>query len=303
MNRSVNGGVAWTAISPDLTGGDPFPGPDEPYPFGTVTTLAVGKSDGNVLYAGTDDARLWSTHNLGGTWTQASDPDLPQRWVTDVAVDPDDADIAYVTFTGFYDGEDTPYVLRTGDGGSSWTNITGNLPQAPVNTVAIDGHGRLLVGDDVGVWQSSNGGATWEAVGTGLPMVPVMDLRVHEPTDTVFAATFGRGMWKTALPSPDADNDGVPDGEDNCTLVANPSQCDSNDDGYGNACDGDLDDSGIINFGDLAIMKAAFFSTPVSPNWNPDADLDCDGNVNFVDLGTQKSEFFGPPGPSGIVGN
>jgi photosystem II stability/assembly factor-like uncharacterized protein len=198
VNRSVNGGVSWTAISTDLTGGDPFPGPGEPYPFGTVTTIDAG-SDGNTLYAGTDDARVWFTHDLGGLWTRATDPDLPDRWVSDVAADPQNANIAYVTFSGFYEGDDTPYVLRTSDGGASWTNITGNLPQAPVFTI-VDAHTRLIVGTEVGVYSSTDGGATWLAVGTGLPMVPVMDLRVHEPTNTLYAATFGRGMWKTALP-------------------------------------------------------------------------------------------------------
>jgi photosystem II stability/assembly factor-like uncharacterized protein len=119
--------------------------------------------------------------------------------VSDVDADPQNANIAYATFTGFYEGDDTPYVLRTSDGGTSWTNITGNLPQAPVNTIA-QSRGRLLVGSEVGVFMSTDGGATWLALGTGLPMVPVMDLRVHEPTNTLYAATFGRGMWKTTLP-------------------------------------------------------------------------------------------------------
>jgi photosystem II stability/assembly factor-like uncharacterized protein len=301
VNRSVDGGSAWTAISPDLTGGDPFPGPDEPYPFGTVTALAVGRSNGNVLYVGTDDARLWSTHNLGGAWTRASDPDLPQRWVTDVAVDPNDADVAYVTYTGFYEGESTPYVLRTDDGGTSWSDITGNLPLAPVNTVALDAQGKLVVGSDVGVWRSVDGGANWAAVGTGLPMVPVLDLRVHEPTGTLYAATFGRGMWKTDLPIDDSDGDGLPDGSDNCTEVANPTQCDTNQDGYGNACDADIDNSGIVNFSDLGLLRAAFLTTPVDPEWNPDADFDCNGAITPSDLGVMKAGFFRPPGPSGIV--
>jgi photosystem II stability/assembly factor-like uncharacterized protein len=301
VNRSVNGGVSWTAISPELTGGDPFPGPDEPYPFGTVTALAAAASDGEVLYAGTDDARLWATHDLGGQWTQATDPVLPERWVTDVVVDPADANVAWVTYSGFYEGDESAYVFRTQDGGATWENVTGNLPAAPVNTIAIDGQGRLIVGSEVGVFHSADGGATWEALGTGLPMVPVMDLRVHVPTGTLFVATFGRSMWKTSLPPVDADGDGVPDASDNCTEVANPGQCDSNGDGYGNHCDGDLDGSGLINFVDLGILKDAFFSTPVSPNWNPDADLDCSGGVAFTDLGAMKAQFFGAPGPSGLV--
>ena len=249
VNRSMNGGASWTAISPDLTGGDPFPGPDEPYPFGTVTTLAVGQSDGNELYAGTDDARLWYTRNLGGNWTQASDPDLPARWVTDVAVDPPNADVAYVTYTGFYEGENTPYVLRTDDGGATWTDITGNLPagagqrRRPRSAGKAAGRQRR--------WRvaqrrrrcelgSRRHGAA-DGPGDG-PARARAD--GHAVTPRPSAAACGRRTY----PCTDADGDGIPDAGDNCTEVANPTQCDTNDDGYGNACDADIDNSGIVNF-------------------------------------------------------
>ncbi|MEM9057981.1 MAG: hypothetical protein AAGD86_10915, partial [Pseudomonadota bacterium] len=93
----------------------------------------------------------------------------------------------------------------------------------------------------------------------------------------------------------DSDADGVPDSFDNCTLSANPSQIDSNADGYGNACDGDLDDSCAVNFIDLGLMKSVFFSA------DADADLNGDGNVNFLDLGLMKALFFQPPGPSALT--
>jgi photosystem II stability/assembly factor-like uncharacterized protein len=199
VNRSTNGGVSWTAISPDLTGGDPHP--EDPYPFGTVTTVAAAKSDPMVLYAGTDDGRVWFTQDRGGSWTRATDPDLPNRWVTRVAVDPTNADIAYVTFSGFRNGEATPYVLQTSDGGVNWTDITGDLPQAPVNVIAVtDAGATIVVGSDLGVYLSHDDGASWIRVGKGLPRAPILDLRIHEPTNTVYAATFGRGMWKVKLP-------------------------------------------------------------------------------------------------------
>lgn len=197
VNRSTNGGQTWTAISPDLTGGDPNPG--DSYPFGTVTTVAASKSNPMVLYAGTDDGRVWYTRNRGTSWTRATDPDLPDRWVTRVVVDPTDPDIAYVTFSGFRNGDDMPYVLRTANGGASWTDITGNLPQAPVNVIAVSGT-TLVVGSDLGVFLTRDGGVKWLRLGRKLPRAPILDLRVHQPTKTVHAATFGRGMWKVRLP-------------------------------------------------------------------------------------------------------
>ena len=102
----------------------------------------------------------------------------------------------------------------------------------------------------------------------------------------------------------DADTDGVPDLADNCTLVANGpsdtfvagiSQNDTDMDGYGNMCDADLDNSGLVNFGDLATIKAAFGTS------DPDADLDGSGFVNFADLARFKALFGLPPGPSGLA--
>ena len=100
----------------------------------------------------------------------------------------------------------------------------------------------------------------------------------------------------------DVDGDGIPDVTDNCVDDFNPTQLDTNGDGFGNRCDPDLDNDGFItNFGDLGLLRLAFFSTPGAPNWNPDADFNEDNAVNFIDLGIMREFFFGPPGPLTIV--
>ena len=98
--------------------------------------------------------------------------------------------------------------------------------------------------------------------------------------------------WRIA---DDSDGDGIPDDLDNCIEVANPDQRDSDGDGYGNACDGDLDNNGFVNFTDLAIFRSRFGSS------DPDADLDGSGSVNFADLARFRELFGRPPGPSGLV--
>jgi photosystem II stability/assembly factor-like uncharacterized protein len=196
VNRSTDRAVHFSVVSPDLTGG---PGRDPNYPFGTVTTVAAAKTDSNRLLAGTDDGRLWFTTNLGGTWTRVTDSDVPGTWVTRVAADPANALINYATFSGFRNGDPLPYVLRTTDGGATWSSVAGNLPEAPVNDIVIVGT-TLYVATDVGVFRSANGGGTWRTAGTGLPNVPVTDLEYHAISNALYAATFGRGIYMFVLP-------------------------------------------------------------------------------------------------------
>ena len=206
LNRSTDRGTTWTAISPahpnDLTG--TFAGPDRVDPvypnFGTITTVGPSKTDSDQIYVGTDTGRLWKTEDLGQSWTEFVGKGLPARWVTRVAVDPRDADVVYATFSGFRNGEDAAHVYRTTDGGQSWDNISGNLPNAPVNDVVVDtARETVFVGSDVGVYYLKNGKKNWHAVGSGFPLAPVMDLDLHEATSTLYASTFGRSAWKLTV--------------------------------------------------------------------------------------------------------
>jgi photosystem II stability/assembly factor-like uncharacterized protein len=204
LNRSTDRGETWTALSPphpnDLTG---FfeQGRDDPIyrNWGTITTVSVSKTEPETIYVGTDTGRLWKTENLGATWTEFEG--LPDRWVTRVAIDPRDEDTVYATFSGFRNGEDAAHVYKTENGGQTWRNISGNLPNAPVNDVVLDSDRKrdVYVGTDVGVFRLKNGKRNWEAVGRGLPLAPVLDLRLHEPSETLYAGTFGRSVWKVGI--------------------------------------------------------------------------------------------------------
>jgi hypothetical protein len=199
LNRSTNSAASWTAVSPDLTRGA---GGTGGYPYGTITAIAVAKTTGAVIYVGTDDGRVWITRNTGATWTEIT-AGLPTRWITRVAVDPTDADRAYVTVSGYRNGENAAHVWRTTTGGAAWQDISGNLPDAPVNDIVLDPRqpGTLYVASDVGVFATTTGGADWSVVGSGLPAVPVADLDAGPAgTGTVLtAATFGLGMYRTTV--------------------------------------------------------------------------------------------------------
>ncbi len=197
--RTTDGTVSWNPVSADLTEGDD-PGN---LVFGTITTIAVAPSNQSVLYVGTDDGNVWVTQNLGGSWTNVNGT-LPDRWVTRVAVDPTDAAVAYVTISGYRNDEYVPHVFRTTDFGASWSDISGNLPEAPVNALIVDPDdaATLYVGTDVGVFVSFDTGANWAPLGlSGLPPVVVSDLALHVATRTLLAGTHGRSMYEIALPS------------------------------------------------------------------------------------------------------
>jgi Zn-dependent metalloprotease/subtilisin-like proprotein convertase family protein len=103
--------------------------------------------------------------------------------------------------------------------------------------------------------------------------------------------------WTVEFCADDSDGDGIVDTEDNCTLVPNPTQCDTNGDFFGNHCDADLDNNNIVNTIDLGMLRNEFGST--APD--NDADLDCNGVVNQIDLGMMRNDLGEAPGPSGTT--
>ncbi|MEO8444208.1 MAG: family 16 glycosylhydrolase [Gammaproteobacteria bacterium] len=98
----------------------------------------------------------------------------------------------------------------------------------------------------------------------------------------------------------DTDGDGVPDPGDNCSLVPNPAQCDSDGDGYGNHCDGDLNNNGLTNAQDYILFRGQLGQPSVNPTYNQ-ADLNCNGAVNSQDYVSFRGLLSSPPGPSGLV--
>jgi hypothetical protein len=111
--------------------------------------------------------------------------------------------IAYATFGGFGVG----HVWKTTDGGSTWANITHNLPDAPVTglvTYPITGGSALVVGTDVGVFLSTNNGASWSMLQNGLPNAGIDQIFTDKALTTLFVATHGRGVWKMPIAASDA---------------------------------------------------------------------------------------------------
>jgi hypothetical protein len=122
--------------------------------------------------------------------------------VTKVAVDPTNDAIAYATFSGFRVDQPLAHVFRTADHGATWSDISGDLPDAPVNAIVVDPRqsSTLYVGSDVGAFLSTDLGASWAPLGTGLPEAPVADLKfLPGPPAMLYAATYGRSIHSIEL--------------------------------------------------------------------------------------------------------
>ncbi len=210
LYRSANRGTTWTGTGPssdnfgqDLSKGQgrvsaitPHPQLDNAVnPPGEL--VWVGTSDGNVQVS-TDVGK-----GAGAAFTNLTKAPLPNRFITDIAVDARNRTTAIVTYSGFnLNTPGTPgHIFRTADLGQTWTSIDGNLPDVPVNTVAVDPllANVIWVGTDIGVFQTLDGGATWVPMLNGLPKVPVYMLRYHDATRSLFAATHARGVYRLTL--------------------------------------------------------------------------------------------------------
>lgn len=193
LYRTINGAASWVPVSPDLT--------DGPQPrLGTITTIGVSPVDNDVIWVGTDDANVWVSADYGSSWSNVS-AGLPYRWVTRVVPDPVDPQVAYVTFSGLKWVDPQPHVFRTTDAGQNWSDISANLPDAPVNGFAVDPlrPNLLFVGSDLGAYYSVDTGASWQYLSTDLPMIPVYDLKVHPTANYLALGTHGRSMYTLDL--------------------------------------------------------------------------------------------------------
>lgn len=194
--RSVDFGDTWSAISPALTQLDGT----GTLIFGTITFIDVSPIDDDIIYAGTDDGKVWNTLNGGASWNEV-DNGLPERWVTCVKNDPFDKHTAYVTLSGYRFHDNANHVYKTNDDGQTWSDIGSNLPDVPVSCIVADPayQETLYLATDVGVYFTTNGGTSWQTAGTGMPIVACVDLKLHQPTRTLVVGTYGRSVYKLNL--------------------------------------------------------------------------------------------------------
>jgi hypothetical protein len=236
INRSNNGGVSWQDISPpgsgseatscfaapficcrsnssimyagnmsiyrSANGGTSWNGPYGSFAGAKVLSIDASATNTDTVYCGTipvnggANATVWKTTN-GTTWTNIGGGVLPNAYPTDIHVNPNNSMDVYVVFSGF----GNPHVYHSPNGGASWQNITGNLPDVPHQSVVIDPQypQNVYVGNDLGVYFTTNNGSTWYYYGNGMTYAMVFDLTIVYPNRHIRATTHGRGIYERSL--------------------------------------------------------------------------------------------------------
>lgn len=113
-------------------------------------------------------------------------------------------------------------------------------------------------------------------------------------------AKIDPGVCGCGVADTDGDGDGLHDCIDNCTEAANTDQRDTNQDGYGNRCDPDVDNNGLVGLSDFNVLRLQFGKQNGDTDFDPDVDFDGNGVVGLSDFNILRSLFGGPPGPSGL---
>ena len=193
--RTTDRGDNWTAVSDSLVTTD----------TGTIQSIVVAPSDSNVIYAGTSEGHAWASTDGSQTWNEITGSNFPPRNLNRLAVDPKDPKTVYAVFGGFnVETPDTPgHVFVTHDGGGSWTDMSLDLPDAPLSSVVVDGRAKyagVYIGGTLGVWVLQAGSNNWLPYGTGMPFSLVSSLKLNPATGVMAAATFGRSVWVIDMP-------------------------------------------------------------------------------------------------------
>ncbi len=205
--KTTNGGQLWQKISHDLTRHDPQTmgdsgGPithdmNSPEVYATVFALGPGKTDVNVIWAGSDDGLIHVTRDGGKTWTNVTPKDMPDFGrVSIIDASAFDAGTAYVAVKKPLLNDFAPYLFRTHDFGKTWTKITSGIGALNyVHAVREDPtrKGLLYAGTQHGIYVSFNDGDRWESLSLNLPDTQVCDI-VVEKNDLVIT-THGRGFY------------------------------------------------------------------------------------------------------------
>jgi photosystem II stability/assembly factor-like uncharacterized protein len=293
--------------------------------MGGVKFTALDQFNRDLIYAGGKNG-LWRSTDAGKTWEKvglsemaANPQNQPMRkeiiptgddwldngtkihqWegVFDIKTDPNVPNRVYVTAFGEGKG-----LYRSDDAGLTWKklltdNTMRGIAIAPQNSNLIyatssENYYSGGFGNSAGIQYSTDAGNHWIDANDGMAWNYGGSIEVESGSSPyVWAWSPGTGIQRSIVPGTDTDGDQINDLFDNCTNIPNNIQRDTDQDGFGNLCDADLDNNGFVSFADLNLFRSRFGTS------DPNADFDGDGSVSFRDLNIFHNLFGQAPGPA-----
>jgi photosystem II stability/assembly factor-like uncharacterized protein len=210
--KTIDGGLHWQQISPDLTGATQTPGTktadakNQAPPtvdnakqrgYGVVFSIAPSSLDGGLIWAGSDTSLIHLTRDEGKTWKDVT-PKAIGNWsrISLIEASHFDPGEAYAAVDRHRLDDRAPYLYRTRDYGATWQLITNGIPaQSFLRAVREDPDqkGLLYAGTELGIYVSFDDGDHWQSLQLNLPVTSVQDMTIHG--DDLVIATHGRSIW------------------------------------------------------------------------------------------------------------
>jgi hypothetical protein len=176
--KSIDQGSTWTKISGNTISSN-------------MNVLTIAPSDANYIY-GSVGATLYVTTNGGTTWSTYA----IGATISSICVHPTTPSKVYITTTATSNN-----VRVSTNSGATFTTISTGLPAIAARSVAVDDNVEesIYVGMNSGVYYKDNVNPNWAIYGTGLPNVAINELEIHESSNLLRIATYGRGVWEIGL--------------------------------------------------------------------------------------------------------
>lgn len=182
--RSEDFGSSWTILGSPSFSGD-------------IEYAAIAENNSDIMVVTKYEYIELST-NGGNSFIDIKGT-LPYATIRDVTFDPNDDDVIVVVYGNYQNDNSKVYI--SSNQGSTWQNITYNLYDMPIRSVVIDHTeaSTIYLGTEIGVYKKAMADETWSLYNTDLPNMAVLELEVMYGSNTLRAATWGRGLWEYTL--------------------------------------------------------------------------------------------------------
>ena len=159
-----------------------------------IELIAVDPSNDNNMYV-VNGTKLYKSTNKGVNFTTAY---TAAANITSVCVHASNSSIVYITTAGT-----GGLAMKSINGGTAFTSFSTGLPAIGKNVIRHQGRhslNPLYLGTSLGVYYRDDNSTQWDPFDTNLPNVSVSDLEINLEDSKITAATYGRGIWQSAIP-------------------------------------------------------------------------------------------------------